>query len=134
MSKKEICSVNPNVSLELDLASDAKTIAIKIDGKICFLSPDAAMNISNELSEMSKDILSKEAESDIQRPEYWQDYLLEARHYNVSTSRLEIEGEIWVVDHDAIREFIEDYTMDNYSQFHTNLSEMAANRLISKED
>lgn len=132
---KQTCIRDPFLTIDVQIYTEEglNAVAVNMDGRICYLTPEAAMSLSNALNNASREILDQEAAGRIERPEYWQDYLLEAKHMNVSTSRLQIENDIWVVDHDSIREFIEDYTMDNYSQFYTNLSEMAANGLISKE-
>lgn len=44
-----------------------------------------------------------------------------------------IEGDVWIVNHDDIRSFIEDYFFDTYSQIFDNLEEMITNNLIRKE-
>lgn len=132
---KQTCIRDPFLTIDIETYTEEglNAVAVNMDGRICYLTPESAMKLSTALDNASREILDQEAAERIERPEYWQDYLLEARHMNVSTSRLQIENDVWVVDHDAIRDFITDYTMDNYSQFHTNLSEMSANGLIRKE-
>lgn len=135
MSIQESCAINPEITIDIEKVSKDGTplVSIIIDGKVCHLKTDAADRIAEGIQKAAKSLNSKEAEDIIEEPEYWQDYLLEAKHVNVSHSRVLIEGEVWVVNHDNIREYIQDYTMDNYSQFCDNLHEMHSNGLISKE-
>ena len=130
MSKNKI-----KMSMDLE-AYDAKglpTIAVCINGEVANINASNAEEFAETLSNMAKAIRQTEANSDIIRTDCWEDYLLDAQYKNVSTSRIFIKGDVWVINHDNIREFIKDYTSDQYSQIFTNLEEMSANGLIDRE-
>jgi hypothetical protein len=130
------CEINPHITIDIEansLEENPTSIAAKIDGKICYLSLDNADKLAKNMSELSKMLREEATKNDIANPEHWGDYLLEAKYQNVSTSRLMINGDVWLVDHDAIRDFINDYTFDIYSQMFDKLDQMESNHLIHKE-
>ncbi len=134
MSSKKQCSLNPSISIDIESYSqnDINTIGVNINGEICHLTTKNAEKFAEELSNLAKKINSDEASKNVHKPQCWEDYLLDAKYKNQSYSTILIGDEAWIINHDNIREFIADYTMDQYSQIFNNLEEMSENGLIER--
>lgn len=122
-----------NATFDIEAISEngKMCIAFTINGEKGILSLEDGLNASALLEELTCKHMTEETMDVIERPEYWQDYLLDAGDLNVNTSLLAIEDDVWVIHHNNIREFIQDYRMDSYSQICSNTKEMKSNGLIS---
>lgn len=119
------------IDVKTTVENDKAIISLTINGTKENLTPEVALSLATHLSELSKKAKSRELENIIQKPKYWSDYLLEAPSKNVDSSLIEVEGVVWLIDHESIRDFVDDYSMDKYSQMTEDLDRLSDNGLVS---